>query len=940
MPDAETLIFINYRKLDAAAAAAFLHAELADRFGSSAVFLDYESIPLSAEFSAVLLRQVRNSAVLLVVIGDRWLDGKIGRRPIDSADDWVRREIAEAWAHDVPVVPVLLNGVKLNPKRLPDELAPLARLQYFEIRTRRQRSDIRLLGDRLVEQIPQLRSRFSAKHIPLVTEYRHPIALGVHRAMEHGTDMPPPYIPRDVDQTIRDALRARKHVLLIGDSTAGKSRTAYEMMQTELTGHRLIAPDDAEELVSALSSLTSEEPHVLWLDDLHRHLTAGGLTPSVIRRLPKSVVMIATIGAQHYALYNTNLERTATGVPERWREVVQASKALELFTQVRIERRWSPAELDLAASNDDPRLRRAASLGQNYGVAEYMAAGPQLLQKWRAGWSPGGNPRGAALVAGAVDAYRAGMRTPLSRDDLVGVHDTYLDALGGAQLHPEAIDEALAWATNLEYGATSLLINGGDDTYYPFDYVVEAVGRDGTSIPSATWEFVLGHMRDADFMTVLMSTLAHDELNYATRVFDTGSDAPGATYTIEPEALTDDMTRLMLLAGGERALYVGLDRVSQLLSDAKEGTPEREYAVGIYHRERGDTAQAETFLRQAAEHGYLDAMADLGALLLKAHRDDEASDWLRRAVDGGSREAHCNLALLCLERGDLATAARLYDEVADIVSAASALNLGHHLMGSGEHELALRWLTHAYDAGDASAAASLGALHLVRDQPEEAERWWREASANGDVAATGALGEVHVWRAEFDEAEPLLRQAAEAGLDRPAGLLGVVYLVRDNDSAMAGHWWRKSRAEEDAEISLVIGNMLFENGRLEDAVPFLEKGVEADGGGAAYDLGQLYKQRNDMEKAVFWARRSADEGYEHGPVQLGGMLMELRRYAEAKEALLPAHEAGDHRATHNLGVVSLYEGHRDAAIRYFTAASQAGVPEATAALATFREEKS
>jgi hypothetical protein len=43
--DAETLIFINYRKADSASAAAFLHAELSDRFGPESVFLDYESVP-------------------------------------------------------------------------------------------------------------------------------------------------------------------------------------------------------------------------------------------------------------------------------------------------------------------------------------------------------------------------------------------------------------------------------------------------------------------------------------------------------------------------------------------------------------------------------------------------------------------------------------------------------------------------------------------------------------------------------------------------------------------------------------------------------------------------------------------------------------------------------------------------------------------------------
>src|SRR4051794_24116143 len=94
--DAERLVFINYRSSDAASAAALLHAELSARFGPKAVFLDYESMPLGEDFEKALLARVRASAVVLAVVGDRWLDGERGQRPIDSKDDWVRREILAA----------------------------------------------------------------------------------------------------------------------------------------------------------------------------------------------------------------------------------------------------------------------------------------------------------------------------------------------------------------------------------------------------------------------------------------------------------------------------------------------------------------------------------------------------------------------------------------------------------------------------------------------------------------------------------------------------------------------------------------------------------------------------------------------------------------------------------------------------------------------------
>lgn len=155
--DAETLIFVNYRGRDAGTAAAFVHTELSRRFGARLVFLDYESIPLGRDFKPVLFARVRGSAVLLAIVGSRWLEGVVGQRPIDDPDDWVRMEILEALEHGVPVVPVLFDGATLSLDRLPPELAVLVDLQYFEIRTRRQRHDIAGLADHLAREIPGLR---------------------------------------------------------------------------------------------------------------------------------------------------------------------------------------------------------------------------------------------------------------------------------------------------------------------------------------------------------------------------------------------------------------------------------------------------------------------------------------------------------------------------------------------------------------------------------------------------------------------------------------------------------------------------------------------------------------------------------------------------------------------------------------------------------------
>ena len=102
-------VFINYRGEDSQSYGALLYAEMRRHFGAELVFLDSESIPAGVDFPGQLMARVRDCGVLLAVIGPRWLSaaGTGGQRRIDDPADWIRRELAEAFAAGVRVVPVL-----------------------------------------------------------------------------------------------------------------------------------------------------------------------------------------------------------------------------------------------------------------------------------------------------------------------------------------------------------------------------------------------------------------------------------------------------------------------------------------------------------------------------------------------------------------------------------------------------------------------------------------------------------------------------------------------------------------------------------------------------------------------------------------------------------------------------------------------------------------
>jgi hypothetical protein len=137
-------IFVSYRRDDAAYPAGWLFDRLVDHFGDGQVFRDVDSIPLGDDFVEEITAAVGSCAVLLTVIGARWLTvtGEGGQRRLDDPADFVRLEIEVAFAHGVRVIPVLVDGARMpDATELPASLTQLAHRQALELSPNRFRSD-------------------------------------------------------------------------------------------------------------------------------------------------------------------------------------------------------------------------------------------------------------------------------------------------------------------------------------------------------------------------------------------------------------------------------------------------------------------------------------------------------------------------------------------------------------------------------------------------------------------------------------------------------------------------------------------------------------------------------------------------------------------------------------------------------------------------------
>ena len=133
-------IFLSYRRSDSAYVAATLSNKLQEHFGENAVFFDVDTIPLGVDFREFIGNAVGECDVLLAIIGDQWVravDAR-GNRRIDDPSDFVRIEIESALKRNIPVIPVLVDEVKMPAAEdLPPSLQSIVYRNATELRAGR-----------------------------------------------------------------------------------------------------------------------------------------------------------------------------------------------------------------------------------------------------------------------------------------------------------------------------------------------------------------------------------------------------------------------------------------------------------------------------------------------------------------------------------------------------------------------------------------------------------------------------------------------------------------------------------------------------------------------------------------------------------------------------------------------------------------------------------
>jgi uncharacterized protein YidB (DUF937 family) len=628
--------------------------------------------------------------------------------------------------------------------------------------------------------------------------------LGVHRAI--AAEAPPGqavpeltvYVQRKHDAQLRELLSAPAGPLmlvLVGGSSTGKTRAAFEAVRQCLADWLLLRPLDAADLLDQLRGGAVGPQMVLWLNETQIFLQGQPDVAVALRRLLARNEPVVVIGAMWLEAWKELTSPPDGGGPD----VNSQARELLLHDAERVEvpETFTGTDLLLLRSvlGADPRLATAAeAAGRDGKVVQVLAGGPELVQRYDHP-ADAEDRFGKAVLTAAMDARRVGCETPVGRSFLECAAPAYLDPSDRARAPDPWFETGLHQATREIRGIAALTEVrrepgvGPADGYVLHDYLDQygRLTRRGALVPAAVWDALIADVQDpADRTRLAQQAEWRGLYRYAVEVARPAAEAgraaamqlmarrlAAAGHSADAEgwaqraAEAGDTIAVQLYAKrldeeGDRG---GADAILRTAADAGDTSA----IVGLAARldEVGKTEDAERVLVQGAEAGDTTVMQRLAEHLDKAGRRDDATGWLRRAAEAGDAIAMQQLAARLDEDGKpddaerwLVRAAEADDHSAHFVRVRLYLRLDE----AGRSDEADAWLRRDIDAGETSSLVILaGRLELAGRTGEAAKLRQRAREAGEYLVLQPAIEELRQSGSSLEDFENLLRGPAEAG---------------------------------------------------------------------------------------------------------------------------------------------------------------------------------
>ncbi|RFS81783.1 sel1 repeat family protein [Actinomadura spongiicola] len=234
--------------------------------------------------------------------------------------------------------------------------------------------------------------------------------------------------------------------------------------------------------------------------------------------------------------------------------------------------------------------------------------------------------------------------------------------------------------------------------------------------------------------------------------------------------------------------------------------------------------------------------------------------------------------------GDAAEAERCFREAFEKGHAAAAHDLAGLLLDGGDKAGAVEWYRRGAEQGVPESAFEVGYVEETRGDSKEAEHWYRRAAEGGHAGGYLNLGAILRGRGSLDEAKHCFLRAWELESDaKAASNLGAIYDDGGKGDLVAAAEWYGRAAD--------LGNAI-----------------------AAYNLGFVWRDREDPEKSIEAWRRAAELQHPNAANAIANVLLSQQNVNEAvtwlRRAVL---EVGNEKAAHKLSDIYANSGrHREA----------------------------
>ncbi|GAA4145615.1 hypothetical protein GCM10022285_50720 [Streptomyces tunisiensis] len=533
----------------------------------------------------------------------------------------------------------------------------------------------------------------------------------VHRPVDVPAAVPgalPLYVRRAHDEMIRGVVEQAvggesQMVVLVGESSSGKTRACWEAVAELPAGWRLwhpLDPSPARALANALQEGIAPRT-AIWLNELQQYVgeqagagaeqVAAGLREMLQDSTNGPVLVVGTVWPE---FWDTLTASRVSGRPDAYAQ----ARALLEGKAVHVPAAFEKQELEDARTvgGHDPRLADALAHTATGRITQYLAGAPVLLERYRT--AP---PAARAVISAAMDASRLGGVTLVEQEFLQTAAEGYLSDDAYDALGENWLEDALAYTQQPSKGVRGLLsrvrarpAGSGRDGFRLADYI-DHVGRRErrfSAPPASFWRAARSHLPDAHLVRVL------------------GQAAQARWRDAEAAGLY------------QRALDLG---------DLQAGQ-----SLAWLWQERQRAGEARRVQEQAALAGDGDVLEDLLMPLLEQEEYQQAEHLVREASARGNATAQLHLARALTLDGETQEAARWYAEVARCSDPEVLRAYAGDLRERGDLEEA-RTVLRA--AGDRRALGELAAL--ADGSAAEAEQAAWEAFSAGEATPLKELAE-------------------------------------------------------------------------------------------------------------------------------------------------------------------------------------------------------